>query len=361
MPIQVTKTFLPPIKEYMFYLQQAWDKGWITNNGDLLLQLEAKLKEYLGIKHLFFCSNGTIVLQMALKALNIRKEVITTPFSYVATTNAILWENATPIFVDINPTDFNIDTDKIEAAITPNTEAILATHVYGNPCNIAHIQAIAAKHKLKVIYDAAHAFGVTYEGKSLLSYGDMATCSFHATKVFHSGEGGCIVVNDADLAEKMHLFRQFGHIGDDYFSVGINAKNSELHAAMGLAVFPHLSDIIAKRKQKTELYHQLLADLPLQFPQALPKTGYNYGYFPVVFSSETEMLAIKAALQQADIFTRRYFFPSLNTLPFVGEKKMSCPVSEDISSRVLCLPLYEDLQEIDIERIVNIMLRQFKK
>lgn len=351
MPIHVTKTFLPPIAEYMYYLQRAWDKGWITNNGELLQELEAKLKTYLGVKHLFFCSNGTIVLQMALKSLNIKKEVITTPFSYVATTNAILWENATPIFVDINPQDFNINVYKIEAAITENTEAILATHVYGNPCNVLKIKKIAEKYKLKVIYDAAHAFGVNYEGKSLLSYGDIATCSFHATKVFHSVEGGCIIVNDEDLAKKMYLYRQFGHIGDDYFSVGINAKNSEFHAAMGLAVLPHLPHIIAQRKIKTELYHKLLADLPLQFPQNLPETDYNYSYFPVVFPSEKQMLAVREALEKEEIYTRRYFFPSLNTLAHLGENKISCPISEDVSSRVLCLPLYESLLEIDIQTI----------
>jgi dTDP-4-amino-4,6-dideoxygalactose transaminase len=183
--IAVTKTFLPPFEEYTQLLKRAWDKAWITNNGELLQELEAKLKDYLGVKHLFFCGNGTIVLQMALKVLNIKGEVITTPFSYVATTNALLWENCTPVFVDINKSDFCIDAGKIEAAITANTEAILATHVYGNPCNIEVIQAIAAKHNLKVIYDGAHAFGAVYKGKQVLSYGDISTCSFHATKLFH--------------------------------------------------------------------------------------------------------------------------------------------------------------------------------
>ena len=256
--INVTKTYLPSYEKYSEILQKAWSKGWITNNGILVQQLESDLKEYLGVKHLFFTSNGTIVLQMALKAYNITKEVITTPFSYVATVNAILWEGCTPVFVDINNRDFCIDADKIEAAITENTQAIMATHVYGYPCEVLKIEAIAQKHGLKVIYDGAHAFGCKLNGRSLLSFGDISTCSFHATKVFHTVEGGCIITDDDETARKLMLYRQFGHVGEDHFSMGINGKNSEFHAAMGLCIFPEIESIIKKRKEKSDLYDSVL-------------------------------------------------------------------------------------------------------
>lgn len=355
--INVTKTYLPPFAEYTQQLQRAWDKGWITNNGELVLELEQKLKEYLGVKHLFFCTNGTVVLQMALKALGITKEVITTPFSYVATTTALLWENCNPVFVDISAQDFNIDASKIEAAITKNTEAILATHVYGNPCYIEQIEALAKKHKLKVIYDGAHAFGVTYKNRSLLSYGDVSTCSFHATKLFHTVEGGAIITDNDELAQKLMLYRQFGHVYDDYYSMGINAKNSEFHAAMGISLFPYLPDIIEKRKNISARYSSLLKNLELQVPQRLAETEYNYGYYPIVFKSEADLLKIKAHLFANEINTRRYFYPSLNELPYLNQQ-FSCPVSEAISRRVLCLPLYPDLENESVEKICSLIQSQ---
>ena len=352
--IQVTKTYLPSFDEYTAQLKRAWDKGWITNHGELVLELEQTLKKYLGVKHLFFCNNGTTVLQMALKALDIKKEVITTPFSYVATTTAILWENCTPVFVDINDQDYNVDAAKIEAAITPNTEAILVTHVYGNPCNVEKIEAIAKKHNLKVIYDGAHAFGVNYKNKSLLSYGDIATCSFHATKLFHTVEGGAIITDNDEIANKLMLFRQFGHVYDDYYSVGINGKNSEFHAAMGLTVFPKLPELIEKRKILTNLYNQNLLPLGLIRPQPLTDTVYNYSYYPIVFSSEALLLNVKNKLAQNEINTRRYFYPSLNELPYITQK-YDCPISEDISRRVLCLPLYPDLETETVAKICSVI------
>ena len=352
--IAVTKTFLPPFEEYTAQLKRAWDKAWITNNGELVVELEAKLKDYLGVKHLLFCGNGTIVLQMALKVLNITKEVITTPFSYVATTNAILWENCTPVFVDINPDDFCIDANKIEAAITENTQAILATHVYGYPCNIELIKTIAAKHNLKVIYDAAHAFGATYNSQQILSFGDISTCSFHATKLFHTVEGGCIITNDDAIAKQLYLYRSFGHIGDEYYSVGINGKNSEFHAAMGLCNLPYLPQIINNRKQICELYDSELASLGLTYPKPISGTVYNYAYYPVVFKTETELLKVKAALQTNGIAARRYFYPSLNTLPFLKTKSI-CLNAEDISKRVLCLPLSESLDFEIVKKICQII------
>lgn len=352
--INVTQTFLPDFEEYTRILKKAWDKKWITNNGELVQELEEKLKDYLGVKHLLYTNNGTIVLQMALKALGVSKEVITTPFSYVATTNAILWENCTPVFVDIEPENYTIDPTKLEAAITENTEAILATHVYGLPCHIEKIEHIAAKHNLKVIFDGAHAFGSFYKNASVLSYGDISTCSFHATKLFHTVEGGCIITNDDALAIKLRHYRSFGHIGDDYFDLGVNGKNSEFHAAMGLAVFPHLSQIVAARKAISEKYDALLQHLPLSLLHGMEHLVFNYAYYPVVFPTNASMARVKAALEADGVFPRRYFYPSLNALPFLKEK-VEMPISDDISSRVLALPLYPELSMQDVERICGVI------
>jgi dTDP-4-amino-4,6-dideoxygalactose transaminase len=353
--INVTKTFLPPVEEYHAMLQRAWDKSWITNNGELVIELEEKLKKLLGVKHLFFTNNGTVVLQMALKAFNITKEVITTPFSYVATANAIAWEGCTPIFADINGDDFCIDPDKIIEAITENTQAILATHVYGHPCQVEKIQKIADDYNLKVIYDAAHSFGATYNGKALLSYGDISTCSFHATKLFHTGEGGCIITNDDAVAAKLQLYRQFGHLGDDYFAVGINAKSSELHAAMGLCNLKYIDEIMRLRKKQWLYYESNLIGTRLQLLPRAENPGYNFAYFPVVFSTTKIMMRIIEELKEANIFPRRYFYPSLSSLEYINKK--TCPVSENIAERVICLPLFYDLKEEEQDLICEILLR----
>ena len=353
--INVTKTYLPPFEEYTAILKRAWDTGWITNNGELVQELEAKLKKYLGVQNLLFTCNGTVPLQMALKALNITKEVITTPFSYVATTNVILWEGCTPVFVDIDPLTFCIDASKIEAAITPGTQAILATHVYGLPCDVEAIDAIAKKHGLKVIYDGAHAFGCTYKGKSLLSYGDISTCSFHATKLFHTVEGGCVIANDDSVANQLMLYRQFGHVYDKYSSIGINAKNSEFHAAIGLCVLPNINKIIDDRKRVSVLYDNYLSP-KLQKLFLNSELTYNYSYYPVVFRNENQLLQMHQNLAEQRINTRRYFYPSLNQLSFIQNNSMSsCPYSEDISQRVLCLPLYFGLQKDVVEMIAKII------
>jgi len=352
--INVSKSFLPDKKEYARYLDTIWETGWLTNNGPLLKQLEEELKEYLQVKHLFFCANGTIALQIAIKVLNLTNEIITTPFSYVATTNSILWENCTPVFVDISNNDFNIDASKIGAAITPHTQAILATHVYGNPCDVNAIEAIARKNNLHVIYDAAHAFNATLNNRQVLSFGDISTCSFHATKLFHTIEGGCIITNDDELAKKILLMRQFGHIYDDYFSIGINGKNSEFHAAMGLCILPKVKKIMAERKKISEYYDSLLGDTGLQFPEPITGTEYNYSYYPVLFKSEGEMMKIKNALTEKGIHARRYFYPSLNKLPFINSE-ISCPISESISPRVLSLPLYYGLDLQDVLKICEII------
>ncbi len=353
--INVTKTFLPPFDEYTAILKKAWDNSWITNNGDLLRELEQQLKDYLAVKNLLFCSNGTIVLQMALKALNITGEVITTPFSYVATTTAILWEQCKPVFVDINDTDFCIDATKIEAAITDKTQAILATHVYGYPCDVEAIEKIALKHNLKVIYDAAHAFATRYKGTPIFNYGHVSTCSFHATKIFHTGEGGCIITNDDDLNNQLMLYRQFGHVGDDYYTIGINAKNSEFHAAMGLCNLKYIDAILRGQKEKWLRYYGMLKNSNLQLLDIKTDVDYNYAYFPVLFPSEEKLLTALKALNEQQIFPRRYFYPSLNTLNYVHGQP--CPVSESVASRVFCVPLFNDLTVAQQEQIVQIILK----
>jgi dTDP-4-amino-4,6-dideoxygalactose transaminase len=352
--INVTKTYLPPLDEFVSLLQRAWQKGWITNNGELLRELEEKLRKYLEVPHLYVCTNGTVVLQMAIKALELSDEIITTPFSYVATTNAILWEKCTPIFADVNPADLTIDTTKIESLVSEKTSAILATHVYGNPCDVEAIESIAKKHNLKVIYDAAHAFGVRYKGKSIFSYGDISTCSFHATKIFHMGEGGAVATTSESLARKLYLFRQFGHVDDDYFGEGINAKNSELHAALGLAVLPSVNWQLEKRKMIHQQYVARLCRWKLLMPVSREGTEWNFCYFPVVFETEDYAIRVKEKLTAEQIFPRRYFYPSLNELPFL-KSWQSCPVSESFSRRVLCLPQYAALEENIVDKICQIV------
>jgi dTDP-4-amino-4,6-dideoxygalactose transaminase len=351
--INVTKAYLPPLEEYTAHLKGIWERGWLTNNGPLVQQLENELQEQLDGANVQFMSNGTIALQVAIKALELQGEIITTPFSYVATTTAILWEGCEPVFVDIEEKTFCIDATKIEAAITPRTSAILATHVYGYACDVLMIEDIAKRHNLKVIYDGAHAFGVRVHGKPLLAYGDITTCSFHATKLFHTSEGGAIVTRSADLAKKIWLYKSFGHIGDDYYSLGVNGKNSEFHAAMGLCNLPKVEGFIAARKIIADLYTIRLAKLNLRFPIVPSNTVYNYAYYPVIFESEQLMLHVKQYLADNGINTRRYFYPSLNKLPY--HTGADCPISEDISLRVLCLPFYQELESQDVERICTLM------
>lgn len=355
MTINVTKSFLPPFEEYQEAIKGIWENTWLTNNGPLVRKLESQLKGYLGVENLLYVGNGTIALQIAVKAMELKGEIITTPFSYCATTTSILWENLKPVFVDIEPETFNINADLIEAAINEKTSAILATHVYGRPCDVEKIEQIAKKHRLKVIYDGAHSFGATYKGKSVLSYGDVSTCSFHATKVFHTIEGGSVICNDKQLHEKLELYRSFGHRGDDYFSLGINAKNSEFHAAMGLCNLPKVADIIEKRKIISEKYDALLNWKKLKRPaQNIDGFSYNYAYYPVILESEAKLHQITEALQKEDITPRRYFYPSLNQLPYLNFYN-PCPVSESYSLRALSLPLYYDLALNDVEKISTII------
>ncbi|MES2411554.1 MAG: DegT/DnrJ/EryC1/StrS family aminotransferase, partial [Bacteroidota bacterium] len=299
-------------------------------------------------------NNGTIPLQIALKLLGNRGEIITTPFSYVATTAAIVWENCTPVFVDIHPEFLTIDETKIEEAITDKTTAILATHVFGNPCNVEAIEAIAKKYNLKVIYDAAHCFGVTYKSKSVFDYGDVSTCSFHATKLFHTGEGGAIFCKDEALRKQFYYSHNFGHKTQlDFHGLGINGKISELQAAMGLSVFPYMDFIINERKKVVAFYQQFLDFSKLDTMKIRENTDWNYSYYPVLFKDEATLLSIESKLLQEDIVARRYFYPSLNNLPYCENVKM--PISDSIAERVLCLPLYVGLEIKNIERIVRII------
>ena len=356
MPINVTKSYLPPLEEYTKYLNKIWESGWVTNNGPMALELEAKLKEKLGVKHLFLVNNGTIALQIAIKACELSGEIITTPFSYVATTSSIKWEGCEPVFVDINPKTFSIDADLIKTKISSKTTAILATHVYGIPAEVEKIEAIAKEYNLKVIYDAAHAFSSIYKGKSLLNYGDISTISFHATKLFHTGEGGAIITSDDELAHKISYMRNFGHNGPEQFwGIGINGKNSELHAAMGLAVLPMVPKIIARRKEISKLYEKAIESTSLSRPTLPESLEYNYAYYPVVFPSEESLLKVRNALNSADIYPRRYFYPSLNTLDYTGNQPAPC--AEDISKRVLCLPLYYELTDTETNLIIEIILK----
>ena len=352
--INVTKTYLPPFEEYVDQIRRIWSSGQLTNNGPLVQELEQKLKEYLGVKHLFLTANGTLGLQIALRAMEISQKIITTPFSYVASTGAILWEHATPIYADINPYDYCLDPARVEAAIDDHTQAILAVHVYGYACDVDALQDIANKHDLKIIYDSAHAFGSGIKGKALGSYGDVSVLSFHATKLFHTVEGGAVVTNDDEVAGKIRLYRAFGHIRDEYFTLGINAKNSEFHAAMGLCMLSRVPEFIALRRELTARYDSLLSGLPLQRPKKqVTDLEYNYAYYPVVFPSENALLRAKQILENNAIIPRRYFYPPLNRLPyFIGEP---CPVAENISSRVLCLPLSHEVTPENQDTISEIL------
>lgn len=351
--INVTKSYLPPPEEYGKYLERIWASGWITNQGALEQELQARLTTYLDVPYFQIMTNGTIALQVAMRALDVAGEVITTPFSYVATATAILWEHCTPIFADIENQTFCLDPDRIEAAITERTTAILATHVYGYPCQVDRIGAIGRRHGLKVIYDGAHAFGTRLDGRSLLSYGDASAVSFHATKPFHTVEGGGVVVHTPQLAKKVGLYKSFGHIGEEYFTMGINGKMSEFHAAMGLCNLPRVPDFIARRRELSRHYDEGLRGAGLRFPVMPPNVDYNYSYYPVIAASEQQALRVKADLAGKGINVRRYFYPSLNTLPYL--KGADCPVSEDVARRVLCLPLYHELDPADIARIIRII------
>ena len=372
--INVTEPFLPPLEEYIEYLKGIWDRNWLTNQGPLVREFEERLQGYHDLNLRVNCvANGSLGLQIALTALGIQGQIITTPFSYVATITCPLWEGCTVKFADIEPDTLTINPKAVEAAITPKTEAILATHVFGNPCDVEALETIAKKCGLALIYDAAHAFGVTYKGKSLLEYGDVSMVSLHATKLLHSVEGGFVVAKDAQVAEKVEWMRRFGHKGFEAFhGIGINAKMSEMHAAMGLCNLNHIDTILAKRKAICEAYDQALfykssqnsensdPSLVLRTPAHRDRASRNYAYYPVVFQSETELLAAIARLNSNEIYPRRYFYPSLHQVPQWLTQDAECAVSADISGRILCLPLSTEMDP-DITKVVGSEIMKSKK
>jgi dTDP-4-amino-4,6-dideoxygalactose transaminase len=352
--INVSKPYLPPFEEYCRLLKGIWDRNHLTNNGPCACKLEESLKEYLGIPNLLFVNNGTTALQLAIKTLELKGEIITTPFSYVATTSSIVWEGAEPVFVDIDPYSLNMDPSLIEKAVTKKTTGILATHVFGNPCDVKKIHQIAIKYDLKVIYDGAHAFGTALDNRSIFEYGDISATSFHATKLFHTIEGGAVMCNDADLFMNLASRRNFGQITpEEIHYAGINGKNSEFHAAMGLLNLEYIDKILNERKRSSIYYDQRLEGLNVRRIEILPGTRYNYSYYPIIFDDESALLRSVEALNIHGIYPRRYFKPSLNELVYV--KKQAAPVSEDTSHRILCLPLYYRIRDEDIDMICKVL------
>jgi len=352
--LHVTKSFLPDLTEYVKYLEKIWDTHHLTNDGPFVKELEYKLGEFLEVENFIFVSNGTIALQLAIQALGLKGNVLTTPFSYCATTNALIWEGCNPIFVDIDPDTLTVHSEQIKAlAELSSISGILTTHVYGNCGDLEKQELISEELSIPLIYDGAHAFGVKYKGKSIFNYGTVSTCSFHATKVFHTIEGGAVMTNDLNLANKIRGIRSFGHKNDDYFDIGINGKNSEFHAAMGLVNLDHFSSIQNHRKISCELYDSLLKDpiYKYQYNSALVR---NYSYYPIILSSENQLMQVTEKLNNQQIYPRRYFYPSLNNLPTVSGK--ACPISEDISRRILCLPLSADIKESEILNISSIIM-----
>ena len=359
-PKYVSVPSLAPIEEFTRILKPAWDSRVLTHNGPLVQLLEKDVNQFLNTKNVVSVTNGTIALQLAIRALDLSGEIITTPFSWIATASAIRWENCKPVFVDIDKDTFNIDPEKIEAAITSKTSAIMPVHVFSNPAAIDCIEDIAKKYNLKIIYDAAHAFGVKYKGKSVMEYGDISCTSFHATKIFNTGEGGACFTQEEELFERLKRIRFFGHDNNkEIIEDGINGKLTEIHAAIGLANLPLLNSVIEKRKGIFNLYFDKLKELDgIQF-QKFNTDEYNFSYLPIVLPSERICLGVMKRLNEFNAFPRRYFYPSLNTIEAVG-KYVHMPVSEDISKRILCLPSNNDLSFQEVEQIADIILDYFR-
>ena len=352
--INVTKTYLPNKEKYIEYIDEIYANGWLTNNGPLVQRLEKRLAEYLGVKNIVLVSNGTVALEIAYRTLGLKGFVITTPFSFVATTSSLVTNQLLPIFADIDQNSFNLNPNNIEKLITPNTSAILPVHVFGNACEVEEIERIAKKHDLKVIYDAAHAFDVKYKEQSVLNYGDISTLSFHATKLFHSIEGGALIINDDELVQKARYLINFGiKNAQEIPELGTNAKMNEFEAAMGLCVLDDIEEIKQKRKDILENYREELNGL-VQFQEQNENATENYSYFPVVFESEEQLLKVQKALNEQEIMPRRYFYPSLDTLSYI-EPKQICEISRDVSTRILCLPIYAELEKEIQTKIISII------
>lgn len=360
-PIYVTKPYLPPLEEFIPYLETIWERRVLTNGGPFHQELEQALCDYLGVKHLSLFSNGTIALITALQALNIQEEVITTPYSFVATSHALLWNNLKPVFVDIDPDTFNLDPSKIEAAITEKTSAILPVHCYGHPCDIDAIARIADKYGLKVLYDAAHAFGVDMPGKNILQAGDLSILSFHATKAFNTFEGGAIICQDAQTKQHIDQLKNFGFIDETHIAqVGINGKMNEISAATGLLQLKHIPAILARRAQVDASYRSLLSTIKgIHIPA--PVTGANHAYFPILVRPDypLDRDTLYQRLKDQQIYARRYFYPLISDFPMYATLPSSAPSNlrhaTTIANQVLCLPIYPELGKEDITRIVDII------
>lgn len=355
-PIYVTMPTLAPQAEVDELFKSVWESGIMTHNGPLVQRFEREVAAYLDVPRMVACTNGTLSLQVAIKALGLHGEIITTPFTFIATISSIMWEHCTPVFVDIDPETFNIDPSKIEERITCHTVAIMPVHVFGNSCDIEAIDAIAAKHGLKVIYDACHSFGVRYKGKSIFTYGDISVTSFHATKMLNTAEGGGCFTQNLELDEKMRRIRFFGFENHaDIVEDGFNGKMTEVNAAVGIANLKYMDAALADRKKKYMLYKEILQSSgDLRF-QKIEDDSCNYSYFPVVFPDEKTALRVMEHLQANQVFPRKYFYPSVNTFSHLVPYT-PMPLSEDLASRILCLPLYYMLPEADVRRIAQLIL-----
>lgn len=352
--INVTKAYLPNKVKYQSYVDRIYNSGWLTNNGLLLQELEKRLAEHLGVKHLICVANGSLALQLAYKALDLKGEVITTPFSFASTASTLAWEGLKPIFADIDVKSYNLNPDKIESLITDQTSAIVPVHVFGNPCEVDQIQTIADKYNLKVIYDAAHAFGVQYKGESVLNYGDISTISFHSTKLFHTIEGGAVITDDDELAKIIRLLINFGITGPTSIeSIGINAKMNEFEAAMGLCILDEIEIIKEQRAEIWKTYQANLSGL-VNFQKWNKYSQNNYAYAPVLFESEEQLLKVEAKLKENDIIPRRYFYPSLDTLEYLHSKQV-CKSSRNIAGRILCLPIYLGLDNESLQKVIRLL------
>lgn len=369
-PVYVTQAQLPPLEAYMDRVRDIFESRTLTNQGGCVTRLQQSLAEFLQVPALCLCANGTLALQLALRFLDLNgKKVITTPFTYVATLSALLWEGCTPVFADIDPRSLCIDPAEVErcAREHPDAAGIAAVHVYGNACDVDALADIAGRRGLRLLYDAAHAFGSVLRGKSLFAFGDASIGSFHATKLFHTVEGGCVVAPRADAADTIGLLRAFGHVGDTHKRLGINAKMSELHAAMGLCLLPSFADVLTRRARLAALYDEALGihqgaerGTPpgLWRPALAPRLDWNHAYYPVIFPDHDAAMRVMRALRERNIHPRRYFYPSLTRLPYI--EGASCPIAEDVAERVLCLPFWPDMGEDLVRRIAGIVLEALR-
>lgn len=355
---------MPPLEEFMEYLEKIWDSKFLTNNGPFHQQFEKKLAEYLGVKYISLFANGTLALMTALQTLRITGEVITTPFSFVATTHALWWNNIKPVFADIEPDCFGLDPEKVKAAITPKTTAVLPVHIYGNPCDTERLQEIATSHNLKLIYDAAHAFGVKINGDSILNFGDLSILSFHATKVFNTFEGGAIICHDKETKERIDLLKNFGHEGETtVIEPGINAKMNEIQASFGLLQLKYIDQYIAKRRAIAEMYRAQLKGISgIHFLVDMEGVTHNYAYFPILISKYEYGRTrdeVYLYLKQHNVYGRRYFYPLISQFPMYKElpsaKAENLSVAEKITKQVLCLPIYPDLSKGDVSTICSLI------